>query len=233
MGNPFDSSMQAGQFFDAIEVTPSDSDALVDSGNANKPIKTKAVMIVNDDGTPGTLAWKSFSCVDREKEEITIEFPASTDPLDFDGKGFIVYDKANKVGVWMDGTGATADPAWLEQVQRTIKVDISAGTDQDDFATAVAAALDADAQFVSSATTDTVTCTDAEYGARPMAEDLPGPLASGVTIERVTAGMSGSQESGETRIDRSATLPSGVIVPIVTDQILDTGTAADAVIVFY
>lgn len=230
MGNPFDSSMQAGQFFDAIEVTPSDSDALVDSGNANKPIKTKAVMIVNDDGSPGTLAYKSFTCVDRAAEVLEITCP---EPTDLDGKGFIMYDDNSVLGVWFDGTGTTPDPLWLEQVQRTIKVDVSAAADDEAVAAALATALDGDASFAASAVAEVVTCTDAKVGARELARDLPGQLASGVEIERTTAGMGGSQDVGASRIARAVTLPSGVIVPIVTDQILDTGTDADKVLAFY
>ena len=83
-------------------------------------------------------------------------------------KYFIIYDVNGSVGVWFDvgNTGASA-PAGVGSLSRSIAVTtITAGDNATTVASKIATAVNADAAFGATSTTDTVTITDAAYGSR-------------------------------------------------------------------
>ncbi len=218
-------------FTSAIAVTKSDSAKILDTANNSKPIVSKWIMHTH--GSAVAVSWKSFDIEDGVKEVSTVCCLAA---LGLDGLGFVLHDKDGSVAVWFDETGSTPDPEWLDDYDRAIKVDISSDTTDDEVAASLASALNGDDQFAASAADEIVTVTDAEYGARTDIADAPGDAASGFDLDVETeGGMYGVDFAikDAPRITRTATLQSGVMYPIVTDQIMSTGTTPTTCVAFW
>jgi phage tail sheath protein FI len=83
-------------------------------------------------------------------------------------KYFVIYDQAGSVGVWFDvGNQGASAPAGVGALDRAIAVTtIVAGDDAPTVATKIASAVNADAQFSSSASTNELVITDANAGER-------------------------------------------------------------------
>jgi hypothetical protein len=84
-----------------------------------------------------------------------------------DQTSFIAYDQDGPVGVWVNLSSVATPPAVLAAVGRIIQVTgIAAGATASTAATAIAAAIDPDANFVASAASGIVTITNTFPGSR-------------------------------------------------------------------
>lgn len=105
----------------------------------------------------------------------------SSDSLD--GTYFQLSDEDGTVGVWIDTTGVTTIPAGASALDRAIEVTTIATDDTDeDVATAVAAAIDADDKFTATSSGAVVTVIHATAG--PVADGADGD--TGFTTFTVT-----------------------------------------------
>ncbi len=104
------------------------------------------------------------------------------------GKFFDCADSNGPVRVWINVSSGNTAPEITGG--RLIEVDIVTGDSANTIAAAIATALDADAEFVSTPTTDTATVTQASLGAR----QVPVAATSGFTVVQTIASVSGRKK---------------------------------------
>jgi hypothetical protein len=129
-------------------------------------------------------------------EEETLIRCAADVSSSLDGKYFVLYDRTGSVGVWIDvGNTGTAAPAGATACARAIEITtITAGMAAGDVATAIATALNADAEFVAEASGSQVTVEDAVVGPRTAA-------TAGTSGCVVTRWITGSLPNTLTNVD--------------------------------
>ena len=113
------------------------------------------------------------------------------------GTGFVIFDRNGSVGVFIDkNAGGISIPGYFAGKTRTIRFDtITTGMTAAQVAVALAAKLDADAEFVAPVPgAAIVTVTDAQFGERQDIAD--GTPATGWAFAVTTQGSAGIEKSG-------------------------------------
>lgn len=100
------------------------------------------------------------------------------------GKYFDCHDSVGAVRVWLDVGNTSTAPA-IAGNYRLLEVNISSGASANTIAAAINTAIDADAEFISTVLTDTITVTQAIKGPR----QGPAAVTSGFTVGVSTAGV--------------------------------------------
>lgn len=103
------------------------------------------------------------------------------------GKYFTIYDTNGSVAVWFSYAGATVPAHGLTRALAITTV--TAGMTAAQVANELKLGLDADAQFVATVVSSTVTCTDAATGPRKDASDVDTGFTISVTTQGGAAGI--------------------------------------------
>lgn len=142
-----------------------------------------------------TLAVKTLVDVSEGEDYGITGLTVNSTPVAFpaiDQQGFIVYDGDGSVGVWINLSAAAEEPEGLADVNRLIQVTSITSTSSGairtfsatNIASGISTAVDADAAFTSSASSGTVTITNASVGPREEPEQISPILG----VSQTTAG---------------------------------------------
>lgn len=134
-------------------------------------------MIVVDNTSTGPV---NLPTVDGSLSATVTQVSAGSNGNSYDGKYFIVFDDVGSVAFWIDlDNNGTSEPA--HGAARSVKIDtIVTGDLQNDIATKIATAVNADLKFSASAVGNVVTIVNDSNGQR--SAPVIGTMPTGVTL---------------------------------------------------
>ena len=143
------------------------------------------------------------------------------------GKYFKIYDQNGSVAVWFNVNGESVPP---HGCTRAIQVILSPGTAANAVASTIAATVDADPQFVSTASTNTVAISNYFNGTRSTASDGAVPYSSGFTVTVAQTGQNNSYDAPSSSSGLLVYSLTSTDVASIADTVNSSVTATAAVI---